>query len=69
MTLTDFDVDASALVNPHWKHSVLEHNSNLVQQLLLQGCTVKLLPSVSQHEVTIIKTHIHRKPIGPYIAL
>jgi len=69
VTLTDFDVHGSALVHPHGEHGVLEHNSNLVQQLLLQGCTVELLPSVSRRRSNIHQNTHRRRPIVPPVPL
>ena len=43
LTLTYLDVDCCVAVHPHRKHSILENNSDLIQQLLLQRCTVELL--------------------------
>lgn len=43
LTLTYLNVDGCVAVHPHRKHSILENNSDLIQQLLLQRCTVELL--------------------------
>lgn len=49
LILTYLNVNDSVAVHPHGKHSISEHDSDLIQQLLLQCGTVELLGGILSH--------------------
>lgn len=66
LTLTYLDVDDCVAVHPHRKHGVLENNSDLIQQLLLQRCTVELLGGVGhriQEDKVLFDVNLGHKSI------
>lgn len=53
MSSTYLDIDDCVVVHPHRKHSISKNHSDLIQELLFQSGTMKLLMSTSHTEQSI----------------